>query len=179
MWEKMDTEKPTRCFVAVEIPNDYYNELYCIQKKFDKICKKTDVKSFHITLCFLGDVFDIDKIRLALKEIKTDSFDVELSCLGYFGGRFPKVLWVGINSENLKELSNKIHQKLKVQPDFEYSPHLTLARIKECLDNKAFKETLLSINYTKTFRVREFFLFSSKLMPDGPVYSIIEKYKLI
>jgi RNA 2',3'-cyclic 3'-phosphodiesterase len=167
-----------RTFIAIEISKEFFDDFITIQNKFKSILKKTDVKSFHITLCFLGEINNIEQIKEELKKIKKDKFKITLKDTGFFG-KPPKVLWIGIESVELKELSKKIHNVLKIKSEHDYNPHLTLARIKECTDNKAFKDSLLSIKYDKEFLAEEFILFSSILMPNGPKYQIIEKYKLI
>jgi len=173
--------RKVRCFVAVEVPKEYTSDFFEIQKKFDLCCKKTNVNSFHLTLSFLGEISldDVQKVILKLKEIKFEPFIVSLIGTHYFLSRKnPAAFFVGIESNELCELQKLVSQKLQVFENREYVPHLTLFRIKEVYDDKAFKDTVSSINYKKEFEASEFFLFSSMLTPAGPIYTVLEKFKL-
>lgn len=121
-------QRKLRCFVAVEIPKNYYPFLYDIQKRFDLICKKTNVSSFHLTLSFLGniDLNDIPKIIILLKNIKFKPFFIELSKLHYFLSRKnPSALFLGVESSGLLELQKLVCIKLNVfeERDFCSAPY--------------------------------------------------------
>jgi 2'-5' RNA ligase len=177
----MGENNKIRCFVAVEVPKELQSELFDMQKMFDQCCKKTNVNSFHLTLSFLGEISndDVPKVIAKLKEIKYIPFSILLFGTHYFlAKKIPTALFVGIESNELTELQKQVSLKLQVFEEREYNPHLTLFRVKEVYDNKAFKDVVSSINYKKEFKVDEFYLFSSTLTPAGPIYNVLERFKL-
>src|SRR3989344_9576981 len=100
-----------RVFVAVEIKSDKLKEL---QKQFDINGVKL-TEHFHITLKFFKEISeeDIEKVKTALKTIKFEPFDLELTTLGVFtGGDDVRVIWVGAKSEGLIKLHKEIEEKL-------------------------------------------------------------------
>jgi RNA 2',3'-cyclic 3'-phosphodiesterase len=177
----MGESKKIRCFVAVEVPKELHAEFFDIQKKFDFCCKKTNVNSFHLTLSFLGEISneDVPKVIAKLQDIKFKPFSISLNGTHYFLSRkIPTAFFVGVESNELAELQKLVSLKLSVFEEREYVPHLTLFRLKEIYDDKAFKDAVSSINYKKEFRVDEFYLFSSTLTPAGPIYNVLERFKL-
>jgi 2'-5' RNA ligase len=169
----------TRCFVAIEVPKKFDSSLIELEQKFEGVCKKTNVNTFHITLLFLGEISNVDDIIQKLREISFDKFDSNLSGMHYFehNGNIT-VGSVGIESKELRELQQKIVEKLHAKEERSYVPHLTLFRVKEVFNDKAFKDAVSSINYKETFHVDEFLLFSSTITSAGPIYTVLERFKL-
>jgi 2'-5' RNA ligase len=57
--------------------------------------------------------------------------------------------------------------------------HLTIVRVKKVKDKKIFLEELKKIKVQNLgFSVDRFYLLKSVLKPEGPEYSVIEKYDL-
>ena len=137
----------------------------------------------HLTLRFLGD--QIDRIRLlpiqtALASIKIEPFTLTVRTAGRFPERTKKparVLWIGMaDPPALMRLQAAVEQAVIAvgfpAEERAFSPHITLARLKgeerspeleQFLDqHKGFR--------AEPFTVREFFLVSSLLTPQGPNY---------
>ena len=146
--------------------------------------------NLHLTLKFFGDtpIQDISAILEALHLSATAlppfSFTVE-GC-GTFGSlRQPNVIWLGIkNAKMLTELYYSVNQQLAplgFVPDKKlFTPHLTIGRIKSIGDTLTLRslESQFSTETFATVRTESFYLMESFLRPQGPVYKVVEEFKL-
>lgn len=170
-----------RLFIAIDF-NELKDYFIGLQNKIDKsLAKLKEVSTFHLTLKFLGEVPN-DKVNLIeekLREIKFNPFFLTLNKIGVFPNEnYIRVIWVDVKpTENVIELQKKIEDFLKefnFKKDFEFHPHLTLARIKFVKDKEKFVKNLRDIKVDKkTVEVKDFRLVKSTLTPEGPVYENI------
>lgn len=182
-----------RLFIAIKInPEETLVNLYNllnINTTHDKI-KWVNINNIHITLKFLGETEEnktheiITCINNVVKNISHLHFDI--SQIGIFGSNYqPKVIWLGIkNEENLINLATQIHNELEnigFNKDRQnFVPHLTLGRINYITDKKRFTSIIkkLNIQQIQSVEVNEIILYESILKKEGPVYTVIEKFKL-
>ena len=167
-----------RLFIAIDFPGQeqYFKELQ--DQISDEHAKIKKVNAFHLTLKFLGEVFeeDLPKIKEALKNIKFKPFKKKLTDIGYFPSEsFIKVVWVGFKpKEQLIQLQQQIENALdefNIRKDFEFVPHLTLARVSFMNDLAKFKQHIHKIQTKHTdVDVTEFKLIKSTLTTEGPTY---------
>ncbi len=111
------------------------------------------------------------------------SFEIEIAGLDYYpnAGR-PRVLFAGVSPEpGLIRLAEAINEALAAigcpREDRAYSPHLTLARIKnENIDK--LRERIIHMPNIEfgSFEVREFHLYLSKTSSHGSMYSKLRTY---
>ena len=182
-----------RLFAAVKIhPSHEFLKTYDSLKSGLKFCRITWVKpeSIHVTLKFFGETEEkrIPDISRVLKEVASrhKSFISELVNVGIFGSSYsPKVIWFGIDkSEPLKKLGEDVLQSVETigwEPDRQnFVPHLTIGRIKEVPDIHLFQRIIDEHKKTwmQEIHVQEFHLFESVLNREGPVYKVIESFKL-
>lgn len=182
-----------RLFAAVKVhPSPDFMKTYNSLRSGLKFCRITWVKpeSIHITLKFFGETEEkrIPEISRVLKEVASSHkpFVSELVNVGIFGSSYaPKVIWFGIeNAEPLKKLGADVLQSLEPigwEVDRQnFVPHLTVGRIKEIPDKQLFQKIIDGHKKTRMqdIRVGEFHLFESTLLRDGPVYTVLESYKL-
>ncbi len=182
-----------RLFVAVKIhPSPEFLKTYNSLKSGLKFCRITWVKpeSIHVTLKFFGETEEkrIPEISRVLKEValRHQPFISELVNVGIFGSSYsPKVIWFGIEkAEPLKKLGLDVLNSLETigwEPDRQnFVPHLTIGRIKEVPDKRLFQRMIDGHKKARMqeFSVREFYLYESLLLREGPVYKVIEAYKL-
>jgi len=182
-----------RLFAAVKIhPSDEFLKTYNSLKTGLKFCRITWVKpdSIHVTLKFFGETEEkrIPEISRVLKEVASSHkpFASELVNVGIFGSSYnPKVIWFGIgNAEPLKELGIDVLKSVETigwEHDRQnFVPHLTIGRIKEIPDKHLFQKMIDEHKKTwmQEIQVREFHLYESILQKEGPVYKIVESYKL-
>lgn len=182
-----------RLFAAIKIiPNEQFQNLYWSLRnslKHEKI-KWVEEENLHLTLKFFGETFEdqIDPVCEVLNDstLECDSFELQLKSLGIFGSSYnPKVIWVGTNhSPGLQCLNKSIVEKLKTIgyfPDRQnFVPHLTIARIRKLNDKNLFQK-IIDKNKTGLIQkadVKKLFLFESILSSKGPVYNVIEEFKL-
>jgi RNA 2',3'-cyclic 3'-phosphodiesterase len=94
--------------------------------------------NLHLTLEFFGDVAEdrISGLQAALAKAASGmkAFALKFGNPGFFGGaRHPRVLWLGIESEGLAMLHDRVEACLREagwEPeDRGFSPHLTLGRM--------------------------------------------------
>jgi 2'-5' RNA ligase len=182
-----------RLFAAVKVhPSPEFMKTYNSLRSGLKFCRITWVKpeSIHITLKFFGETEEkrIPEISRVLKEVAASHmlFTSELVNVGIFGSSYnPKVIWFGIeNAEPLKKLGHDVLQSLEKigwEADRQnFVPHLTIGRIKEIPDKQFFQKIIDEHKKTRMqdIRVVEFHLYESLLLRDGPIYTVLESYKL-
>ena len=95
------------------------------------------------------------------------------------------MLWLGIVKGNniLKQLSNSLQQQLKDMPvqqdDKEFRSHVTIGRIKNYREHLVKLDEFLRYNYGEINNpVSEIVLYESMLLPKGPIYTSLKKFKL-
>jgi len=140
----------------------------------------------HLTVRFIGEVDrhlarDVDA---ALGSVHHPRLSIALNGLGLFERRGePVTLWAGLAPhEPLHALHKKVDQALTrvgVEPDRRaYMPHVTLARLPRGAGPvRALVERSGGVSGTP-FAVEDFCLYESRLGPDGPVYTVVERYTL-
>lgn len=177
-----------RVFIAISLPKEVKDYLFELEKEISKLPAKFKLvskKNLHITLKFIAQASEsqIEELKSRLKEIKFDSFKMALIEKGLFpNSRNPRVIWVGLDSDNLlRKLQKEIDEKLLdlFSDSQEFTSHITLGRIKSIKDKEKFEDGLKNIKIKNlSFKIEEFGLFKSELTKEGPIYSLIEKYKL-
>jgi len=181
-----------RCFIAVDINDKISGRIDKLQSELKRLLKnQTGIKwvkpqLIHLTLKFLGEIEDsqIDLITQAIERICRGfkSFELEFSAVGTFG-RPPKVLWLGIEKpvKELQKLAADIEQACEElgfpREDRDFSPHLTLARIKEARPDRQLPQIM--DNFKKfdagAVTVDAVCFYKSQLTSDGPVYTLLNK----
>lgn len=145
-----------------------------------------DEDQLHLTLRFIGEVDrhmarDVDA---ALSSVHHPAFSIAVNGLGAFDRRGePVTLWAGIApQEPLHTLHKKVDQALVrvgVEPDRRaYRPHITIARLPR---GTGPVQPLLEQSGGITsppFTVDQFCLYESRFTPDGPLYTVAERYLL-
>jgi|SRR3989338_1229034 len=174
-----------RLFIAIDF-KPLEQDLKDLQQGVDEslaVLKKTD--TFHLTLKFLGKVNEevAEEVRQRLRKVEFKPFKLELGNIGVFPTEnFVRVIWIGIKpSKEIKELQENIEKALEkfgFEKDYEFSPHITLARVKIVKDREKFQKALKGIEVKQdVIDVSDFRLISSKLSPKGAVYYDLEVYQ--
>lgn len=181
---------PMRVFIAIELPEDILKVLAHEQARFRAVCPEarwTRPDGFHLTLKFLGEIPNAKSLEViqSLERIGSfESLSVEVGGFGCFpSARRPRVLWVGVNaSPALVKLAADLEAAMEAiglpRESRSFTPHLTLARFKtqkpqpnlEALLRESGKATLGS------FEVTEYYLWESRLSPEGSVYRKIARF---
>ncbi len=172
-----------RIFIAIELPEEIKSYLKQIQKNITGI-KGSFTKDFHLTLKFLGEVDkeSLEKLKENLIKIKFTPFKLKLSSLGFFPNEsYIRVLWIGVEPEDsIKKLQKEVERslsKFNFKRDFNFKPHLTLARVKYIENKSEFVEKLKELKIKSLdFEVTRFYLIKSTLTEQGPVYERLAEF---
>lgn len=174
-----------RLFIAIELPEE-------IKRTFSSFCMEVPgvrwvpPEQIHLTLRFLGDVLPqtFMEIKKALADVTFASFPLTVRGVGHFPPHgHPRVLWVGTEeSRPLLTLQQKIEAAVVgagiLPEERRFSPHLTLARIKEDASAAVARfEAKHRELLFPPFNVNEFILFSSVLTPKGATHRKEETYR--
>jgi 2'-5' RNA ligase len=182
-----------RLFVAVKIhPSPELLQVYYGLRKdlaLEKI-KWVEENNLHFTLKFIGNTYpsQVVKIIEALETVASDasSFEMIIRDVGIFGSRYnPRVIWLGIeNNPQLVALANGVLDGLDaagfLRDRQNFVPHLTIGRIKYIRNKKHLRNTIEKYHGKPLQKViiKEFYLYESILMREGPVYKVIKKFIL-
>lgn len=182
-----------RCFIAIDIPQDIkarIGEVIDRLKDASKGVRCVPASNVHITLKFLGSVGEdmVAGIEARLAEIsaKYKPFSATVRGAGAFPTlKNPNVLWVGVDeSAELDRLYQDIDRAMAglgfAREDRKYSPHLTIARVKDrksaapaVKELSTFKDTIFG-----TISIEEILLMRSDLGPGGAEYTRIAGFRL-
>jgi 2'-5' RNA ligase len=186
-----------RCFIAIDIDKKIRSALGGLQRQLrDGVdVKRGDVNwvnpdNIHLTLKFLGEIKDEKAAEVCniVKDVagRHKSFELDIESVGHFGGRSPKVLWVGTGrgEENLLELQEDIEKSLASagwpEETREFAGHLTLCRVRK--PAAGMKLAQVSEDYKDfklgTMPADSVSVYQSELKPSGPVYTLLGNYKL-
>ena len=176
-----------RCFIAIDLPDEIKSKLFHdfdnLKKRRLFLGKNTEKNSLHLTMKFLGDLTEeeIKKTEIALRKIKFQKFSCSLGKPGFFGdGNRINVIWIELLSDKLILLEKEISEAVNENYGKEFTPHITLSRMKRVFNKKKLAEAIKNFNFKSPgFEVKEFLFMKSELTSDGPKYKIIEKFPLI
>ncbi|GFO58862.1 RNA 2',3'-cyclic phosphodiesterase [Geomonas silvestris] len=168
-----------RLFIAIDIPDAIREDLSRFSADVPE-ARWVPPDQNHLTLRFIGDVQPptVSALKTALSGLSFAPFQLELRGVGHFppGKRPPRVLWVGIGENaqllRLQQAVESAVQQAGIAPEERpFSPHLTLARLKEPHGAavSAFEQRHRDLAYPP-FEVKQAILFSSVLTPKGAIH---------
>jgi 2'-5' RNA ligase len=174
-----------RLFVALAIPDPVARSIMLIQGGVPGARWQTR-EQLHLTLRFIGEVDGRDAAMLddALAGIEAPGFDLQLHGVGQFGNKQPHALWAGIRkSDALDHLQRKVDNAIRrvgqPQDAHKFTPHVTLARLRNPESAKMIEWLAHHALFTSAeFSVNAFHLYSSRLTSDGSVYAVEQDYPL-
>ena len=181
-------KRTKRCFISIDLPENVKKEILRIQRilqsknLFIGSCPQKD--NMHITIKFLGDVNEINIpiIKERLKKITSEKICLKLNQIGYFGKDQIKVIWAGLEHENMNNLKELIDNSLKDIIELDkrtFNPHITIARVKHATHKRLLVHTIEHINISPIeFYVSEFHLKESKLQKTAPEHITLERFIL-
>jgi RNA 2',3'-cyclic 3'-phosphodiesterase len=174
-----------RLFVALALPDEVAQGLLRLESGVPGARWGTR-EQLHLTLRFIGDMDERDAgaIDEALSGLSAPRFTLELKGVGAFGGKNPRALWAGVvPNEALTHLQRKIESAIQrlgfPAEERKYTPHVTLARLRATPASRVMDYLADHALYVSgPLEVREFVLFSSRLTPNGSVYTAEREYPL-
>jgi 2'-5' RNA ligase len=174
-----------RSFIAINRHAEIKEYLHCLTLDLQKQNPQVKVKwvekhNLHLTLFFLGQVNQehLDQLAAGIKsQLSFEPFTLTTKQLGTFPpNREPRVLKISlIGNHDLQNIcdiikNQLIKSKLRVE-DRPFSPHITLGRIKQRVNNYKLIKDIKAVE----FQVDSIDVMASNLTADGPQYSIISK----
>ena len=180
----------SRIFIGIKIPGEIGEGLIKIQNELklaELKAKFVEAENLHINLKFLGDTpnEEIEKISFAVQNTADNfkKFNIEVKGLGFFPeSNNPRVIWAGVSSEEIFKLHDLLESNLSniglPRDSRNFSPHITLARIKSA-DKEKLRRVIQNNDSTiGIFEASEITLVKSELSEEGPSYSDIRKFRL-
>jgi 2'-5' RNA ligase len=144
--------------------------------------------NLHITTKFIGEWPEgrLGDLKAALAALESQPpVAVHIRKVGFFPNpHAPRVFWCGVEAPGLEALAERTDGATAAlgiaRETRAFSPHLTLARIKERLDLQPLRQAvaeLASLEFGE-FQAANFFLYQSTLRPSGPVYTKLAEFPL-
>lgn len=182
-----------RTFLGFPAGNTLKHELERVSNSLpsERSLKTVDPENFHLTVKFLGD-----RTRNELEELDRSlqrrlptpgSFSLDVSGLGAFPDlEHPSVIWAGVEmNDRLIDFAEAV-EKISVEHGAEeenrdYHAHITLARMKDSLDEKGSLIEWIQEAGERQYGLLEsdrLVLFESDLTPEGPTYHELEWWPL-
>jgi 2'-5' RNA ligase len=177
-----------RLFTALDLPGDVVSKLDELLARLRPTApiQWSTAANLHITIKFIG-AWPEDR----LEELKTslaglpahNPISVHIRDLGaFFNPNKPRIFWCGVDAPGLAELvadTETVMAGLGIaKEERDYSPHLTLARIKEGFDLTALRTAVVAestLDFGR-FEARSFFLYQSQSKPRGSVYTKLAEF---
>jgi len=166
-----------RLFTAIDIPTDLTEALRSFVERLRLTAKISwsPVENLHVTTKFIGEWPEarLEEMKGALTSVRAvGSIEIAVKGLGWFPNqRRPRVFWAGVDGgevlRTLARVTEDAVAELGVPVETrDYSPHLTLARIRETVALERLHQTLESfpLGYGfdfGSFRATQFFLYLS------------------
>ena len=176
-----------RLFTAIDIPPDV---LHNVEALLDRLRPTARIKwsppgSMHITTKFIGEWPEerLPELNRSLAALPASApVDICIRNVGFFPNpHAPRVFWAGIEaSPELASLARETERALEplgIAPEQRaFSPHLTLARIKERVPMQALRQAIAALDSLDfgAFTADRFFLYLSR----SSVYTKLAEFPL-
>jgi RNA 2',3'-cyclic 3'-phosphodiesterase len=184
-----------RLFVGIELPEDVKRvcgkHVGALKREFGDLRVGWErPEKLHITIKFIGTVEEdlVSKIAdaISLTSSQVGPFRADISAAGSFGSsKGPWVLWMGVSlgAEKTTLLASMLEDYLLPlgfsRETRKFSPHVTIARIKEPHRSLELAVRLSERDFVPLeFSVKELCLFNSELTQHGSRYTILSRHPL-
>ncbi len=176
-----------RVFTAVDVKGEkLLDELVRVRDTLDLGFNPVSRENMHITLQFFKDAGEeeIEEIKGALRKVDAGAFEAEIEGVGAFPSHdYIRVVWAGAGNGRFHELySQASDHGVSADSNNDFSPHVTLMRVKTLSGNKKrkLKKALdeFSDHPFGMIEVGEVKLYESRLGASGPEYSVLHSEKL-
>ncbi|MBR2087473.1 MAG: RNA 2',3'-cyclic phosphodiesterase [Oscillospiraceae bacterium] len=166
-----------RLFIAIQFDPHFKTALTAAQDSLHRGGYRgnfTDVRNLHLTLAFIGEYSDPDRVLDAMEQVQFAPFPIRLS--GYIGN-FNDLLWAGTEpSPKLDKLVKQLRHALAAeQIPFDrkkFNPHITLLRKAQISRENLFRFSDVKVDQAE-LTVRCISLMRSDFGKHGAVYTEI------
>jgi 2'-5' RNA ligase len=176
-----------RVFIAIETSAELREKMAELQRQLatDGV-KLVEKENLHLTLHFLGEIDEHMKERVvqAMNKINCKKFEMSCSGVGAFPSRnYMRVIWVAAEAPELRKIYEQLGgelSKLGFKKE-DFSPHITLARVKFLKDKNKLAKFLEENAETEIGNcvVDRVVLKKSTLTPKGPIYETVHEKRLL
>jgi 2'-5' RNA ligase len=184
-----------RTFIAIDPGKPIRDRMVALQQNLARAgteLKWVEPENLHVTLLFLGevDMLDVPRVCAAVAESAREhpAFPLSVEGTGCFpNARRPRVLWVGLGQGKQEVVA--LHDSLEGpllelgcyrREERQYSPHITLGRVRSLGPNDALPALLARQASWKggETTAQEVLVMGSELTPQGPRYTVLGRGKL-
>jgi 2'-5' RNA ligase len=173
-----------RLFTALEIPAEIGASLALLRGGLPG-ARWVAPENYHLTLRFIGDIDDAlaREIAFMLGQVRRPGFDLRIDGLDSFGGNKPRAVVAAVSPvAELVELQadhERLMQRVGLEPERKYKPHVTLARLRETSSSQVAEYLSTRQPFRSTsFPVSRFVLYSSRASVGGGPYVVEAEYPL-
>jgi 2'-5' RNA ligase len=179
-----------RLFTGLDLPGEVVSNLEGLLRRLKPAARVqwSPPANLHVTTKFIGEwpPDRLGELTAALAALPgRPTIEVRLRGVGFYpNAGAPRVFWCGIEAPGLPSLAadtDRATATLGFAPEKRaYSPHLTLARIKERVELRALHQAVASLPSVEfgNFPASRFFLYRSTLRPTGSVYTKLAEFPL-
>lgn len=179
-----------RLFTGLDLPLEVVRNL---EELLDQLRAKARIQwsppsNLHVTTKFIGDWPEerLAELKSALAGLPgRPAISVQIGQLGFFPNpHSPRVFTCGVHAPGLEALAkdtDRATAALGIESEKRaYTPHLTLARIKERLNLQPLRDAIAALPSQDfgRFEAAHFFLYQSKLRATGSVYTKLAEFPL-
>jgi len=177
-----------RLFIALDLAGEVVRNLesFVARLKPSARIHWSPPANLHVTTKFIGEFAEnrLPELQATLTGMpERPPIEVAVGKVGFFPNeRSPRVFWCGIAAPGLEALAADTDRATSsvgvAKEERPYSPHLTLARIKERIDLGSLHQAIgaaPSLDFGR-FTARSFFLYRSQLSPTGSVYTKLAEF---
>jgi len=177
-----------RCFISVDAAESLRGKIGEMQHEISKLglgVKLVEPENLHFTVNFMGEVNE-DEVKRVIKSLdflrSEPAFKIEISGLHHFGpSHRPRTLWLGVNEgmNEMEGLMKAVNENVKAG-EMNFSPHLTIARVKSSKNVNVLKDFMMSHSNVKIgeMMVKYVKLKGSELASRGPLYKDVSVFEL-
>jgi 2'-5' RNA ligase len=180
-----------RLFVGLDLPDPVVRNVDALIAKLRPAAdlRWSPAANLHITTKFIGEWPEarLGEMNQVLGQIHGHQpFEIELNGLGWFPNPHrPRNFWVAVRAgealPNLARATDDAIASLGIKrEDKKYSPHLTLARIKDNANVTALRQAIAALDSVEfgSFTATEYHLYLSELSPRGSKYTKLATFPI-
>ncbi len=180
-----------RLFTGLDLPLEIVRNLEALLDRLRPTAKLrwSPPANLHITTKFIGEWPEerLPELRSALAAILARPvIPIRIRDLGFFPNpRAPRVFWCGIDAPDLAGLAaetDRATSSLGIPAETrDFSPHLTLARIKDRFNPERLRGAMAALPSLEFggFEARAFFLYRSQPGTQGSVYTKLAEFPFL